>query len=271
MRHPRFRRLAVLASALLIAIHMGIPMMAAAAGYIIYLKDGSTVTAKEKYRIENGRALITLPNGTQSFIPAGNIDVKRTEEANKSGHGSAVVLPGSPQDANPAAGQRGVKDKTLADLIAAKAAAPRELPTNKRDKNEPAPGRLVKTAAGFYDLSTMARKPYPHVEVSGELQQFFRGQGIEEVEIHEGTQGDRVLLEVTTNSEGSVFQALTTASNALLHVRGLYPDRVAAFELLFTTPSRERAGQFLLTPDDATDLISKKVDVTYFYVKNVQF
>ena len=270
MRHPRFRRLAVLAFALFVMAHIGVPIMAAAAGYVIYLKDGSTVAAKEKYRIEKGRAIITLPNGTQSFIPAGNIDVKRTEEANKSGHGSAVVLPGGPPP-DPGAAQRGVKDKTLADLIASKVATPRELPTNKRDKNEPAPGRLVKTTAGFNDLSTLARKPYPHAEVGGELQQFFRGQGIEEVEIHEGTQGDRVLLEITTNSEGSVFQALTTASNALLHVRGQYPDRVAAFELLFTTPSRERAGQFLLTPDDATDLISKKVDVTYFYVKNVQF
>jgi hypothetical protein len=265
MRHPRFRRLAVLAFVLLIMI----PMMMAAAGYVIYLKDGSTVTAKEKYRIENGRALITLLNGTQSFIPASNIDVKRTEEANKTGHGSAVVLPGAPQEVGTAG--PGVKDKRLADLIVSKVAVPRELPTNKRDKNDSAAGRLVKTKAGFYDLSTMTRKPYPHAEVTGELQQFFRGQGVEDVEIYEGTQGDRALLEISTNSEGSVFKALTTASNALLHVRGLYPERVVAFELLFTTPSRERAGQFLLTPDDATDLISKKVDVTYFYVKNVQF
>jgi hypothetical protein len=266
MRHPRFRRLAVLAFALLVMV----PMMMAAAGYVIYLKDGSTITAKEKYRIENGRALITLLNGTQSFIPASNIDVKRTEEVNKGGHGSAVVLPGEPQDVSGPAGQR-VKDKTLADLISSKVAAPRDLPTNKRDKNDSAAGRLVKTKAGFYDLSTMTRKPYPHAEVTGELQQFFRGQGLEEVEIYEGTQGDRLMLEISTNSEGSVFKALTTASNALLHVRGLFPERVAAFELLFMTPSRERAGQFVLTPDDATDLISKKVDVTYFYVKNVQF
>jgi hypothetical protein len=245
-------------------------MMMAAAGYVIYLKDGSSVTAKEKYRIEKGRALITLLNGTQTFIPASNIDVKRTEEANKSGHGSAVVLPGSPQDIG-TAGKGGVKDKTLADLISSKVAAPRELPTSKRDKNDPGSGRLLKTKAGFNDLSALTRKPYPHAEVTGELQQFFRGQGIEEVEIYEGTQGDRPLLEITTNSEGSVFKSLTTASNALLHVRGLYPERVAAFEMLFTTPSRERAGQFVLTPEDATDLISKKVDVTYFYVKNVQF
>src|SRR5215203_7156348 len=137
MRHPRFRRLVVLAFALLVMAHIGVPMRAAAAGYVVYLKDGSSVTAKEKYRIENGRALITLLNGTQTFIPASNIDAKRTEEANKGGHGSAVVLPGEPQDVGGPAGQR-VKDKTLADLISSKVAVPRDLPTSKRDKNDSA-------------------------------------------------------------------------------------------------------------------------------------
>ena len=46
---------------------------------------------------------------------------------------------------------------------------------------------------------------------------------------------------------------------------------MAAFELLFTTPARERAGQFVLTPDMATELVAKKVDVTAFFVRNVQF
>ncbi|HKI04063.1 MAG TPA: hypothetical protein VKK31_18935 [Thermoanaerobaculia bacterium] len=265
MRHPRFQRLAILA---FLALLTTAPLMAA--GYVIYLKDGSRIAAKEKYRIENGRALITLPNGTQSFVPAGQIDVRRTDEANRDGYGGAVVLPGASQDLSAAATQP-VKDKTLADLIAARDAAPRELPKSRREKSEPTPGHLLKTKAGFYDLATLARKPYPHGDVTSALQQFFRGQGLEGVEIYEGTRADRTMIEISTNSEGSVFKALTTASNALLHIRGLFPDRVAALELLLTTPSRERAGQFVLTPDMATDLISKKVDVTSFFVKNVQF
>jgi len=261
MRHPRLTALAFLALLTLA------PMMAL--GYVIYLKDGSTVTAKGKYRIENGRAIITLSNGTQSFIPANQIDVKRTDEANRNGYEGAVVLPGTQEGA--AGSAQPPRDKTLADLINSKEAAPRELPVSRREKNEPATGRLTRTRAGFYDLSTLARKPYPHGEVTAELQQFFRAQGIEEVEIYEGTQGDRPLIEITTNSEGSVFKALTTASNALLHLRDLYPNRVAAFELLMTTPARERAGQFVITPEMATDLVAKKVEVTYFFIKNVQF
>jgi hypothetical protein len=274
MRHPRFLRrfsrqysrrsgLALLA---FVALLLFAPL--AALGYIVYLKDGSTITAKGKYRVENGRAIITLPNGTQSFIPASQIDVKRTEEANRDGYEGAVVLPNTTQDVGTPT-QPG-KDKTLADLISRKEAAPRELPVSRRETGT-ASGRLVKTRAGYYDLTTLARKPYPHSDITAEIQQFLRGQGIEGVEIYEGTQGDRPLLEITTNSEGSVFKALTTTSTTLLHLRDRFPAQVAAVELLLTTPSRERAGQFVITPEMATELVSKKVDVTYFFVKNVQF
>lgn len=266
MPHPPLPRPAILA---LLALLVAAPLLAA--GYTIYLKDGSRIVAKAKHRIENGRAIITLPNGTQTFVPAAQIDGPRTEEANRTGHGGALILPGSTQDVGPAPVQP-AKDKTLADLITARGAAPRELPENRREKEQaPASGRLGKTKAGYFDLGTLARKPYSHAEVTSELQQFFRGQGIETVEIYDGTQAGRPLLELTTPSEGSVFQALTTAANALLHVRNLHPNRVEAFELLLTTPARERAGQFVLTPELATDLVSKKVDVTAFFVRNVQF
>ncbi|HEX9941691.1 MAG TPA: hypothetical protein VGG03_06730 [Thermoanaerobaculia bacterium] len=266
MPHPRFPRPVILA---LLALLVAAPLLAA--GYTVYLKDGSSIVAKEKYKVANGRAIITLLNGTQTFVPAAQIDVRRTEEFNRLGTRGAVVLPGAPQDVGPAPTQP-QKDKTLADLIAARGAAPRELPGSRREKPGAASsGRPTRTRAGYYDLATLARKPCSHAEVTAELQQFFRGQGIEGVEIYDGTQADRPLVEITTASEGSVFQALTTAANALLHVRGLYPDRVKAFELLLTTPARERAGQFVLTPDMATDLVSKKVDVTAFFVRNVQF
>ena len=265
MRHPRrfVRRLGLAFLALLTLVPMTV------LGSVIYLKDGSTITAKGKYRIEGSRAIITLPNGTQTFVPANQIDVKRTEEANRNGYEGAVVLPGTSQDVGPAGTP--VKDKTLADLIVRKEAAPRERPVSRRETSTSSPGHLVKTRAGYYDLTTLARKPLPNADVTAEIQQFFRGQGIEGVEIYEGTRGDRPLLEITTNSEGSVFKALTTTATALLHLRDRFPAQVAAVELLLTTPARERAGQFVITPDMATELVSKKVDVTFFFVKNVQF
>jgi hypothetical protein len=244
------------------------------AAYTVVLKDGKQIIAKEKYRIENGKAIIVLPNGTRTAMDPREIDVRRTEEANRSNYGTAVVLdPGNPRQTAPGSRKpaQAPQDKTLADLITSRGAAPRDLPEIRRETPRSTPGAGSKTRAGFVDFSGVARKPYDHLEVASELQQFFRGQGIEDAEIYAGTAGSRMLIEITTNSEASVFRALAIGSNALLHIRDRHPNRVEAFELLLTTPERERAGQFVLTPDMASDLVSKKVDVASFFISNVQF
>jgi len=257
----RSHRLAILT---VLALSLAGPLSAA---YFVILKDGSTVTAREKYKLDKGRAIITLPNGTQTFVKESEIDVARTEAYNKQ-YGGSLVIPGQPQQVGPEVAAP--KEKTLSDLITSRGAAPRDLPATRRD-SAATPGRLSKTKAGFDDLTTLPRKAYGHTEVSAELQQFFRSQGIEGVEIYEGTRADRPLVEITTPSEGSVFKALSIASNALLQMRDRYPQRVAAFEILMATPERERAGQFVLTPQAATDLISKKIDANVFFISNVQF
>jgi hypothetical protein len=262
MRHARRRPSALLAVLALLAAS---PL----AAYTVYLKDGSTVMAKEKYRIENGKAIITLLNGTQSFIDARSIDVRRTEEANKTDYGNGAVVLNQPNPAAPA--PLPPRKTTISDLIASRPDV-RRAPEVRRDtaREAAAAGRVGKTRAGFVDFAGLGRKPYTNVDVASDLQQFFRGQGVEEVEIYAGTQADRPLLEITTNSEASVFRALTTAANALLHLRE-NQKKVGALELLLTTPERGRAGQFVLTPEMAADLVAQKVEVAAFFVHNVQF
>ena len=268
MRCSRISRPALLA---LLALVAGASLLLAAAAYTIVLKDGHTLIAKEKYTVKNGKAIITLISGTQTSVPVDQIDVPKTEQANKLGLGTGVLVPGSPQDVGTVPAQPR-KDETLADLIHKQGAGPRDVPGNKRpQKDQPAAGKLVKTKAGFNDLSAFPRKPYSHTDVSAQLQQFFHAQGFEGVEIWEGTQADRPLIEITASSEGTVFKALSTAANGLLQIRSAFPNRVSAFEVLLATTARERAGQFELTPEMATDLVSKKLDVTAFFVRNVQF
>ncbi|HVR97132.1 MAG TPA: hypothetical protein VMW27_10995 [Thermoanaerobaculia bacterium] len=269
MRRFRLHSLAPLA---VIAV-CGLLLAGPLAAYTIILKDGKQIIAKEKYRIEkNGKAIIVLPNGTSTSIDAREIDVRRTEQANQSNYGTAVVLePGNPRQNNPAPQAQTPQQKTLADLIKNRDAAPRDLPEVRRETPRSATADSSKTRAGFVDFSGAARKPYAHMEVVSDLQQFLRGQGIEDAEIYAGTDASRMLIEVTTNSEASVFRALTIGSNALLHIRDRHANRVSAFELLLTTPERERAGQFVLTPDMASDLVSKKVDVASFFIGHVQF
>jgi hypothetical protein len=243
------------------------------AAYTIYLKNGQTIQAKGKYRIDKDKAYITLSNGQQTFIKANEIDVARTDAENKSDYGgNAVILdqgtPGKNQLAPPPPPK-----KNLSDMIAGREAA-RELP-GRRDK----PGsqgtestkQATKTLAGFSDLTTLGRRPFPQPDVLAELQQFFHGQGVDDVEVFAGTQGDRPLIEVTTSSEGAVFRGLTIGANALLHVRDRFPNKIGALELLLVTPTKERAGQFVLTPELASDLVAKKIEPQAFFVEHVQF
>jgi hypothetical protein len=196
--------------------------------------------------------------------------VRRTEASNREGDlGNAMVLEGArPSNQAPTSAP---KQKTLSDMIASREVprAPEPRREVRRDTTStPGQGR---TKAGFTDLAGTSRNPYSNLELASELQQFMRGQGLQEAEIYSGTQGDRILLEITTNSEGSVFRGLATCANALLHIREAHPGRVAAFEILMTTPERERAGQFLLTPELASDLVAQRVEVTAFFIDNVQF
>jgi hypothetical protein len=241
------------------------------AAYTVYLKNGTTIQAKGKYQIRNGKAYILLANGTQSFIAASEIDIRKTDEANTSDYGgNAVILDQGNRNAQgqPAPPPR---QKKLSDLIASRT-TPRELPGARRETPPPADAaRVVKTRAGYADLALMARRPYPQTDMLTEMQQFFHSQSIDDVEVYSGTRADRPLVEITTASEGSVFRALSIAANALLHTRDRFPDKIAGFDLLLTTPSRERAGQFVLTPEMAADLVAKKIELTAFYVQNVQF
>lgn len=254
-------------AAILLALLLASPL----AAYTIYLKNGKTLLVKGKYQIKNGKAYVTLTNGTQGVIDAREIDVARTDEANKSDYGSnAEILDAGTAPANPQSQGLPPKRK-LSDLIASREAS-RELPGARRETPLPVDtGRSVKTRAGYPDFAVASRRPYPQADVTAELQQFFHGQNVDDVEIYVGSRNDRPLIEITAGSEGSVFRALSIAANALLHVRDSFPSKVAAFELLLTTPARERAGQFIITPEMASDLVAKKVELTAFYVQNVQF
>ncbi|HVT58154.1 MAG TPA: hypothetical protein VHR45_07120 [Thermoanaerobaculia bacterium] len=261
MRTYRLRPIALSAAlALLLA--------GSAGAYNIILKDGSIIVAKSKYQVQNGRAIITLPNGTQSFIDAAQIDVAKTNEANKDNYGSSTQILNTQVLPTAETGPPPVEQKRLTEMAAARR---RDLPASRRQREEAATGAAVKLKGGYVDLSRLQRSPYSHLDIAADLRQFFHSQGIDEVEVFAGTQPDRPLVEFTTNSEGAVLQTLTAGANALLRLRERFPQKVGALEMVMKTSTREKAGQFVLSSDLATSLVAKKVDLTAFFVDNVQF
>jgi hypothetical protein len=55
---------------------------AARADYVIILKDGSAIMAEERFRVENGLAILRTSDAQLVSVAAEHVDVRRTEEAN---------------------------------------------------------------------------------------------------------------------------------------------------------------------------------------------
>ena len=248
------------------------------AAYTIYLKDGGTLEARQKYRVEGDKAIITLPSGATTTLPMAQIDVARTDASNASDFGSATVVRGPAATPTPVATQR---RPSLGELAAqrriqpAPAQPPRttNAPAAARPAAAPEPPKpgMTKTSAGYVDFMRSPRTPVSRVELATQVAEQLRSKGLIEVGIYEGSTPRRLLLEVSANSEGAVFQAIAGAAATVLALEAKQPGAVEGLELFLATDNRQRAGQFLVTPERAQELVSKQLDITGFYLKYVEF
>lgn len=246
--------------------------------YTIYLKDGSTLQAREKYKQQGSTALITLPSGAQSTLPMAQIDVERTQRGNATDFGNATVME-EPAAPKPATEQK-PKGASLAELAAQRRVAP--MPTGPSTTTsapaperaavaEPARGTVPKTPAGFVDFFHTPRSPVSRTELQAAVAELLRAHGVANAGVYAGSQSRRVLVEVPVNSEGAVFQAIGATAQALLGLEAKGIRNIDAIELFLATDHRQRAGQFLITPERAHELVGKKIDLTQFYVRYVEF
>lgn len=253
-------------------IVVSVAMLALVAGpalaYTIFLKDGTTLIAKEEYRVEGERAIITLPSGTETFLALSEIDIDKTREFNRNNIGNAMLI----EDGQVKAVPTEVPDEgptTLGDLISSGQAVPRMRPEARRQERVEQAGART-TPAGYVDFSTARRQAYDDLEFMSELRSYFTSQGLE-AQVFRGSQTDRPMVQVVTGSESAVFKSLQVTSQAMAQMRDRHAARLAAIELLLQTPRGSSAGQFLLTPELAAQVNSNTVDVASFFVENVRF
>lgn len=227
--------------------------------YTIVLRDGSTIQARGKYRVDGERALITLQNGTETFLSLSEIDVEETEAVNRDGYEGAMVVENPEGDTEVGAPPAAPPDMTdAATPVAATSTA------------EAAPGRPRVTAAGNLDFATLPRAPYPDSRVVQLLDRHFRGQRLTAVDVLRGSRDDRVLLSVTVGSEGEVFRAIALAATGLGTLAEAGHTQVESIELLMRTAADGDAGQFLLTPELVAPLVEGETEISDFYVRNVR-
>lgn len=274
-RPPRPQRLSpghlATVAALAVVLLAAVPGFA----YTVIFKDGSRIATQEKYTIEGDKAILVLVNGTQASYDADKIDVARTEEFNKVNYGTARVIEG--HTTRQVATDESLDDKvTLRDLVGRRGglALPEPSLRSERDTSGAAEGggdAAPRTKAGFVDLFTMPRDPYPDTAIMTEVLRYFQGQGTDKVRVYRGSQADRPLVEIVAPSEASVFKALEDSANGLVQIRERFPKDVAAFELLLVTENQVRAGQFTLTPKLANVLVTNELDAANFFLRYVEF
>lgn len=241
-----------------------------ASAYTIYLKDGSRLIAKEKHRIEDGKAIIVLQNGTRTFIEASEIDVERTEQANLGDYGTALIIEnGQLVEAQIKPTEQ--KQQRLTDVASKADSGALVRPQARRQATSVPTESQQRVETGAVDLTTYPRAPYSEMEISGEATRFLRTLGVEGVQIYQGSDPTRLFLEITTNSEAAVFRGLDAAADTLLHLRNRYPEQVQSLEVLMSTAERDRAGQFHITRELAVALADDEVDASEFFIANVQF
>ena len=248
------------AIALLLAAFVALP----ASAYTIYLKDGSRIIARDKYVVEGDKAIITLENGTQTFLAAAEIDEERTAAANKANLGSALIFEDGefvertkPADPTP-------KRTTVSDLIARGDAS---VQAPERSAAEEATAAPARTATS---IEAMQRLPMRDIELAASVKQAFVDRGIERAAIFQGTEQERPLVQIVAESEATVFNSLEQAAEVLLAVRDAHPD-VEVMEIYLETSERERAGEFELTAAMAEAIQSEAIELPAFFIQHVRF
>lgn len=223
--------------------------------YVIYLKDGSTYQAKEKYRVDKGMALITLTNGTVISVDLRLIDAAKTEQANKSGMDADLILDGAgstTQTPSP-------KPTSLGQI--AKGAGALSSPTGlgaSANKGATTGGKVKD--AEFSDEGV--RRAFTKI---------FENVNLFEYKIVQGSSPSTVRINMTTDNEKDVFNALTASARVMNELKILNKTSVTALELYLSTTSGSAAGRFTFGLDAAKSLAEGEVPVEQFFIEQVLF
>lgn len=249
----------------LLLILVGAPALA----YTIYLKDGSQLMAKQKYEVRGGRAIITLPSGTETAIALSEIDIERTEKANVQDLGTAILIEDGKTKGMAETKPPKSDEAKLADLIRSGSAGVRD--TGAAAASGVASGAAPRPRGFSEDTApAVSRVPLRDSALGAQLKDFIGGRGLP-VEVVQGASARRPLLVYETDSEGPVFRALLASAAALIEVRSRTPGAVEGVDVLCQTSDGSPAGRFALDPQQAADLLAGRAEITRFFVDNVIF
>ena len=235
-------------------------------GYIVYFKDGTNMAAKGPYRVEGDDALITLESGTETKVALSEIDELKTQRLNAIGVSDAVIIDeGQAREYRPGEGRQ-IETDNLRDVIQRRRRLGDEAPTLGEGSNE----FLPETAAGYPDLTSAIRRPLDSQSLEGDYTDVLRRHDVGSFRVYQGATGTpgALFVEVFTKDRAAVFDQLTALCSATVD---LVDQGVSVLEVLLVDADRRRAGQFLLSAENAPLLANQRISAQEFFVQYVQF
>jgi hypothetical protein len=231
------------------------------AAYQIFLKDGSSISAKEKYRVQGDRAIIVLNSGTETSIPLVEIDVARTEEANKHNLGSSATLIDDSVEIVPRTDTPGTRE-ALGDLVRRQQGA--------NAARTAVSAKIPRTEAGFVDLIALTKKRHADEDHVRRLSAALQENGLTAYEIWAGSAPERTLVELVAESRSGVLDSLTATAKvfASLQAEGAAPQ---VLELLIRTATGGRAAMISFDGENAQLLAKGRIEVGDFFIEYVHF
>ena len=219
------------------------------ATYTIVLKDGTRYKATEKWRVTEGKAIITLENGQTLSLDPTLIDVKETDKVNASTLGGAKIIPTAqqqPQQSKPQQSSLG----SITTLRRPEAA------TETRTPGQPSNPNIGQT-----NLSNDSIQRF---------QQAYENVGLYDAKVI-GAGRNTLRVEVTTENEDQVFKAISATSFLMTKITEATSERVELVELFMKTINGGSAGRFQMTEADAAAISNKQTTWQDYYVRKVLF
>ena len=241
-----------------------------AEAYVIYLKDGSRLIARERPVAQGANYVFLSTSGNRQMIPVSEVDEKKTEAHNSAGYGDSYIMTDAPDQKGPEAP---VSNRSLSDVIRNKKitirdsavpgrAAPEDL-APVRPTPVPAKGSLVKIGG-----QAQAASQNVDPQVNDAFTRALETAGVKRAQLVPA--GGVLRVQAVVDSEQQVFAALGAVARGLKESRALGKS-IERAEIVLSTSTAENAGRFMLTADDADALLNGKISAAKYFVASVIF
>ena len=237
---------------LILAVLLTVVATPAFARYIVALKNGTSYTAKEKWTVVNGKAIVKLENGQSLQLDPALIDVAKSEQLTKIGTAGASVV-----DLNPDAPKTSTAPRQPSIGTAIKL----------RPKSDPSqaattPSTTPAAATVSVPAGSLAS------DVIEKFRRAYENDGIFETSVS-STGANSYRVELTVDTEDRVFGALSTTSAMIMRNAFVEGAKVELVELFMKTTTGGAAGRFQMSRADADALLNKKIKREDYFISKV--